>query len=115
MTDVPTRNALIVVSLLTLGMAGAPPCLAQEPAPAISDSLASELRLRPGHTIRVRTRDGRRVELRVLDLAPSGAPISFATVDSLWVRGNAAGTGAIRALPGHRLGFGLSFPLPRYP
>jgi len=72
-------------------------------------------RLRPGQTVRIRLPDGQRVEgrLAAVDTAPpvlhfdeSQASIALAAIDSLWLRGSRAGTGA---LVGGILGGGGSF------
>lgn len=71
-------------------------------AQATLDSVAA--RITPGQLVRLRSQDGQRVEGRfagytpathTLQLAVGDTSISVTIIDSLWVRGNAANTGAI--------------------
>lgn len=86
------------------------PAAAQTPADADSVWRAALARLTPGTTVRVHSRDRGRIEGRVvgtwgttlnLDTGAAPAEWSTAALDSLWVRGTAAKTGAIvGAVPG---------------
>ena len=74
----------------------------RSPAQTPTDTALS--RIKPGHELRVRTLDGQLIQSRLiaLDQAPlqlllrgQEAPLLGASVDSLWVRRGAGGTGAL--------------------
>jgi hypothetical protein len=90
------------------------PAAAQTPGDADSAWRVALARLTPGTTVRVHTHDGGRIEGRVLrtwgttlrlDTGAAPTDLSTAALDSLWVRGTAAKTGAIvAAVPGAVVG-----------
>ena len=103
----PRAYAAIGVLAATLALH---PAAAQTPVQPDSARFAALARLGPGTRVRLHSRDLGRLEGRVVASSPSTLSLNaggrltdvrVATLDSLWVRGTAAKTGAIvGAIPG---------------
>ncbi len=89
----------VLLPAFVLGLAPLANLNAQEPTEAVDFG-----QIKPGKVIRVRTQDGPRLEGRFLRMTPetlilvsaeAERTVPIVSIDSLWVRGNAAKTGAI--------------------